>query len=1224
MSSSMPTIPDSFVTAMATRNGVTRTELEALLLALNDRSGAEIARTLEISEAAVRKRLGESYKKFQIEVGGNKKLTHLKQKLLLEYQLHQPDQKRINQDWGEAVDVGDFCGREAQLAELEAWIGGDAVGRDRAANRCRVVAVLGIGGIGKTTLAARIAQQVQHQFEYLIWRSLRNAPSLNDMLAELLKFLPGSETDLPDDENSRLLRLLQILRDHRCLIILDNVESILRSGEGKDYDRAGEYKDGYEMYGYLFKKLGEAAHQSCLLLTSREKPKDAAALEGKNLPVKVLQLDGLNSSEARDILKHKGLEGSDAELSELVERYSGNPLALKIVATTIHNLFNNLIAKFLAQIKQETAVYGDIRTLLEQQFERLSNLEKRVMYWLAINRDPISLADLRHDIPIPESSMRLLEAVESLSRRSLITGQSDSGKLGQLPVIMEYITEQLVEQVTTEIEQLLEQTDETVVSWKKLRFLNSYALVKAEALDHIRKAQQKEILEPIKMKLLDGYETDLEAQIRRSFDRLRGQSFTKKGYAIGNLINLLCQLQSSEPQADLSGRDFSSLTIWRAYLKKVKLQDTSFTNADLTGSVFAEILGLASLVSVQYSPDGKFFATGMGDGEIRLWQAADNKQIQLYKGHTIWVWALAFSPDSQLLVSGSADATVRIWDVQTGVCLHTLTQHTSKVCSVAFSPDGKLIASASEDQTIKLWDASSGECLVTLKEHTGWVWSVAFNPIDPRRLVSGSADGTIKLWDSQGTCLQTLVGHTSQVYSVRFSPNGQLLASSSEDQTVKLWEVATGHCFQTLGRDSKKVYAVRFSPDGQTLASCGEDRTIKLWKIQTSECLKTLTGHISQVWSISFSPDGRTLLSSSDDQAVRLWDATNGKLLNVLQGYSRGVYAVAFSADGQTVASGGDDNIVRLWDVYHDRRDTLQAPKSKGRLRSIAFSPAAPMLATGGSDYTIRLWDLQESRQGFRCKTLEGHTNWVWTVSFSNDGRLLASSSEDRTIRLWNVSTGQCLKTLEGHTHWVWTVALRPDGQWLASGSADSTVKMWNLATGQCMQTLSDHEEIVWSVAFSPDGRTLASGSEDQTIKLWDVATGKCLKTFKGHTKQVYTIAFSPDGHTLASGSGDTTVKLWDIGMGTCRDTLRWGHTAAVRALAFNPDGTLLVSGSEDGSVQLWDVPKCSRLRQLKFDRIYEGMDITGVTGLTEAQKSSLKALGAVEAEAMGRSSFGG
>src|SRR5579883_3008027 len=795
-------VPDSFVTEISLQHGVTKTELEALLLALADRPGAEIAKTLAISEAAVRKRLGESYKKFRIEVGGNKKLTHLKQKLLVEYQAHQPGQQESHQDWGEAVDVNDFCGREAQLTELEDWIIGDAIGGNRAANRCRLVAVLGIGGIGKTTLAARIAQQVQHDFEFLIWRSLRNAPQLNDILADLLKFLPSDDaTDLPDDENSRLLRLLQVLRDHRCLIILDNVESILRSGEGKDYDRAGEYRDGYELYGYLFKKLGETLHQSCLLLTSREKPKDAAALEGKNLPVKVLQLDGLTPTEARLILKDKGLTGSETELKELIDRYSGNPLALKIVATTIYNLFHNNIAEFLNQIEQETAVYGDIRALLDQQFERLSNLEKRVMYWLAINRDYVSLADLRDDIPIPEPSMRLLEAVESLSRRSLITvitGQLESGKIGQLPVIMEYITEQLVDNITVEIKQLIDQAEEAVLSWKKLRFLNSYSLIKAASLDHIRKAQEKAILEPIQAKLLDTYEMDLEAQIRRVFDRLRGQSFAKRGYVVGNLLNLLCRLQSSYPQVDLSGRDFSGLTIWRAYLKHVKLQDTSFTNSDLTGSVFAEILGLASLVSVQYSPDGKFFATGVGDGEIRLWQSADNKQTQLFKGHTAWVWALAFSPDSELLVSGSADYTVKIWNTRTGAYLRTLKEHTNKVYSVAFSPDGRTIASGSEDQTIKLWDVSSGECLATLKDHTGWVWSVTFNPIDPRRLVSGSADGTIKLWDHQGNCLKTLTGHTSQIYSVRFSPNGQILASSSEDQTVKLWDAHTGKCFDTL------------------------------------------------------------------------------------------------------------------------------------------------------------------------------------------------------------------------------------------------------------------------------------------------------------------------------------------------------------------------------------------------------------------------------------------
>jgi predicted ATPase len=65
------------------------------------------------------------------------------------------------------------------LAQLEQWL----------SEECRAIAILGMGGIGKTALAVKFAQQVQHQFDYLIWRSLRNAPPIEDVLAELIQFL---------------------------------------------------------------------------------------------------------------------------------------------------------------------------------------------------------------------------------------------------------------------------------------------------------------------------------------------------------------------------------------------------------------------------------------------------------------------------------------------------------------------------------------------------------------------------------------------------------------------------------------------------------------------------------------------------------------------------------------------------------------------------------------------------------------------------------------------------------------------------------------------------------------------------------------------------------------------------------------------------------------------------------------------------------------------------
>jgi WD40 repeat protein/transcriptional regulator with XRE-family HTH domain len=1111
---------------------------------------------------------------------------------------------QLHEDWGEAVDVEGFRGREKELLELEQWILG------LNSQRCRLVAVLGMGGMGKTSLAARIAKKLGRNFDYLIWRSLRNSPPFGEILTQLLQFLShNSEPELPDNDNSKILRLIDILKKRRCLVILDNVESILRSGEGKTYERAGECQPGYENYGYLLQKVAEAAHQSCLLITSREKPKEVAVLAGKNLPVKVSQLSGLYLEEAKAILEDKGLKDqgrsfSDAQFSELVSRYSGNPLALKMVATTIYDLFGNDVQEFLNQIRQETAVYGDICTLLDQQFNRLSELEKQLMYWLAIARESVSLTELKAELITPEPANRVLEAVESLLRRSFIEKEVGSNEFGQQSVVMEYVTERLIEKVSEEI-----------IKGKTLGFVNAYPLMKARSLDYIRQIQERLILEPVKKKLLNVFGNELESHLLQMINSLQQHSPAKKGYVAGNLINLLRQLQIRQPDKDqpdieLSQHNFSNLIIWQAYFKDVKLKGTSFTNADLTGSVFKETM--ASLQSVGFSRNGEYFATGVINGEVRLWRTADTKQLCIYKGHTGWIWALDFSPNNQLLATGSGDYTIKLWDIDTGECLHTLKEHTNKVYSVAFNLDGRILASGSEDETIKLWDVKTGDCLKTLKEHTGCVWSVTFSPVDNGILASGSGDGTIKLWNIyKGECLKTLKGHTSQVCSVTFSPDGQMLASSSEDQTIKLWDLSTGKCKKTLEGYTRKVYKVRFSPDGKTLGSCGEDWTIQLWNIYTSECLRNLQGHTSQVWDIAFSPDGRTLLSSSDDQTARLWDVATGNCLNELQGYTRDVYSVAFSPNSKILASGRDDHMIRLWDLDTYKYYPLKG--HKGRIRSVAFSPDGQMLASGSADHTIKLWDIRDIGNSKCIRTLTGHSNWVWTVVFSPDGQSLASSSEDRTIRVWNTNTGSCLKKLEGHNYWIWTVAFSPDGQTLASGSANSTVKLWNLLTGQCIETLTDHKDSVWSVAFSPDGKILASGSEDQTVKLWNLSTGECFQTLEGHSKQVYSVVFSPDGQILATGSGDATVRLWKVSTGDCLGVLRREQTGEIRSVAFSSDGHLLACGGEDENIQLWDVDTRSQRQPLKSNHLYERMDITGVIGLTNAEKASLKALGAIE-----------
>ncbi len=126
----------------------------------------------------------------------------------------------------------------------------------------------------------------------------------------------------------------------------------------------------------MLRRVGETAHQSCLLLTSREKPASLVPLEGTRSPVRVLRLAGLEPDACEQLFAEKEVVGTPEEWARLVEAYAGNPLALKVVAETIKEIFAGEIGPFL---KQGTVIFGGIQELLAEQFARLSVLEQTVL-----------------------------------------------------------------------------------------------------------------------------------------------------------------------------------------------------------------------------------------------------------------------------------------------------------------------------------------------------------------------------------------------------------------------------------------------------------------------------------------------------------------------------------------------------------------------------------------------------------------------------------------------------------------------------------------------------------------------------------------------------------------------------------------------------------------------------------------------------------------------------
>ncbi|MDF5727192.1 MAG: NB-ARC domain-containing protein [Rhizonema sp. PD38] len=1105
------------------------------------------------------------------------------------------------QDWGDVHDIRFFHGRQQELASLQEWI---------LVERCRLVALLGLGGMGKTSLSVKLAQELQSQFEVVIWRSLRNAPSVQEILTQLLQFLSNQqEIDFPKTVEGKISRLLDYLRSQRCLLVFDNFETILLGGDTPDL--TGNYCEGYEGYGELLRRVGESIHQSCLILTSREQPQEIRLLEGNSLPVRSLQLGGLKKTEGQELLRLKGdFQATEAEWSELIDYYSGNPLALKIISTTIQHLFDGSISDF---VQQDAFVFGNIRHLIEQQLQRISESEKTVIYWLAIYRVPASFSDLRADIFPPISPQKLLEVLESLEQRCLI--EKSAAQFSLQPVVMEYLTTQFVEQISQEVQMGL------ALKPQKNPLFKSHVLLKAQAKDYVRETQVRFILKPVCDRLLTDLagQSTLEEVLTQILQSLRGKTPLEIGYAGGNILNLLCQQQRC-----LSDYDFSDLTIWQAYLPQVNLHHLNFVGADLSKSVFAETLGI--IWCVAFSPDGKLLATGDAEGGLRLWQVANGQLLLNFEGHVGWVWSVAFHPDGQTLASCSSDKTIRLWDARTGECLKILQGHTSSIWSVAFSPDGQRIASGGDEPTVRLWDTSTGECR-HLAGHTGRIITVAFSPISPTTelngnqsttggeqiLASGSEDSTLRLWSvDTGECLAVCDSHTDRVWSVAFSSDGVTLASGSADRTIRLWSVSSGECVKILQLHKDAVRSVAFSPNAEKLISASGDRTVRVWDVSTLKCQNILQGHTNAVFSVAVNADGQ-IASGSTDQTVKFWNLETGQCLKTLKGYTNSVFSVAFNPDGRKIASGSTDQTVRLWDISTGEYQNLAGHQDW--VYSVTFHPDGHLVASSSVDQTIRLWSVST---GHCLNILQGHTDWVLSVAFSPAGEILASGSDDRTIRLWSVSTGQCLNTFNGHSNWVWCVTFSPQGHTLASSSEDQTIRLWSVTTGECLHILDGHSSRVQSIAFSPDGQTLSSGSGDGTVRLWSVSTGECFNIFTGHSNNVWSVAFSSDGSILASASLDQTVRIWDISTGTCLKTLSVFAHSVRSAIAFSPALTkakhhTLASGSQDGTILIWDVETGQCLTTLSPDKPYKGTNITGVTGITAAQKAAFKALGAIE-----------
>ncbi len=664
-----------------------------------------------------------------------------------------------------------FTGRQAELEESERQIRAAVV----EGTSLSFVGFRGMGGIGKTALAAALADRLASDGRLfpagVLWANVLDR-SAEDVAREWVRDLGGDISGLTPEQC--LTRFHELAAARRPVVVLDNVPR-------------GSSGDG------IASKLMVRARGVATLLTTRFR-------EAVPAGVPIRQVEALQLNEAISLLvTHVGdTVASDRASAEAVLEQCGRlPLFINAAGRAVANGYYSL-TEYAAELRRRgLAALADedekAAVVFDLSWRFVSEPAQQVLSALAMAPGAdvgpnLAAAWLRQSGGEANRGGRLL--AELANAALLIPTDEQKRRYRYHDRVRDYAVSKLKKRQQASVRQrlLASYTD-----WDTVRA--EYEAVGAFALaEQYLRLREQHTKEP--------------PDFAPWYHFVRGQASV-----LGEHPQLFFQQAFNEPVESPVSRaaqervgTMEESERWLEWLNRASEFVSPACLQILTGHT-----GLVRSVAV--AADGRTAVSGADDETLRLWDLSSGHCRATLTGHTKSISSVALSSDGRTAVSGAWDHTVRVWDLSSGQCRAALTGHTGWVRSVALSADERVVVSGAGDKTVCVWDLSSGQCRDRLIGHTASVESVALSA-DGRTAVSGGQDGTVRVWDlSSGRCRATLIGHTAFVTSVALSVDGQTAVSGGPfDDAVRVWDLSSGQCRATLTGHTSGVNSVAACP----------------------------------------------------------------------------------------------------------------------------------------------------------------------------------------------------------------------------------------------------------------------------------------------------------------------------------------------------------------------------------------------------------------------------